>query len=215
MRSQFRPGPDICSAYNSTRLHIIALPRGRTSSRADDPYRVSPCRCASATVRVKLSPVTASPLICRALLSHPTAWLPDCPVSDESSAMKGYVVIDTDAIDPEANSQYVEKVLPVIAAHGGRFLVRTGDVVAVHGDWAPKRLVILEFDSLEAARGSSAPPNTRPSRTSAREGRSPGPWSWKDPLNWREPGPPWGRILTEGCHLPHTELRTLLSAQGG
>ena len=70
-----------------------------------------------------------------------------------NSAVKGYVVIDTEPIDPEANSEYVEKVLPVIAAHGGRFLVRTGDVTVVHGDWAPKRLVILEFESLEAARG--------------------------------------------------------------
>ena len=67
--------------------------------------------------------------------------------------MKGYVVIDTEAIDSEANEQYIEKVLPVIAAHGGRFLVRTGEAESVHGDWAPKRLVILEFDSLEVARG--------------------------------------------------------------
>ena len=67
--------------------------------------------------------------------------------------MKGYVVIDTETIDAEANSQYIEKVLPVIAAHGGRFLVRTGDAVVVHGDWTPKRLVIIEFDSLEAAEG--------------------------------------------------------------
>ena len=49
--------------------------------------------------------------------------------------MKGYVVIDTEAIDPEANSQYIEKVLPVIAAHGGRFLVRTSDADVVQGDY--------------------------------------------------------------------------------
>ena len=67
--------------------------------------------------------------------------------------MKGYVIIDTEAIDPDANSEYVESVLPVITAHGGRFLVRTSDVSVVHGDWAPKRLVIVEFDSVEAANG--------------------------------------------------------------
>ena len=65
--------------------------------------------------------------------------------------MQGYVVIDTEAIDAEANSECVEKILPVIAAPGGRFFVRTGDVAVVHGDWAPKRLVIIEFDSLDAA----------------------------------------------------------------
>ena len=40
-----------------------------------------------------------------------------------------------------------------MTAHGGRFLVRTSDVAVVHGDWAPKRRVILELDSLEAAKG--------------------------------------------------------------
>ena len=67
--------------------------------------------------------------------------------------MKGYVIIDTETIDPEANAQYIDKVLPVFAAHGGRFLVRTSDVDLVQGDWAPKRLVVVEFDSLEAAKG--------------------------------------------------------------
>ena len=67
--------------------------------------------------------------------------------------MKGYVIIDTETIDPEANAQYIDKVLPVFAAHGGRFLVRTSDVDRVQGDWAPKRLVVVEFDSLEAAKG--------------------------------------------------------------
>ena len=67
--------------------------------------------------------------------------------------MKGYVIIDTEVIDAEAYAEYVEKVLPVFAAHGGRFLVRTGDAEPVQGDWAPKRFVIAEFDSLEAARG--------------------------------------------------------------
>lgn len=31
-----------------------------------------------------------------------------------------------------------------MTAHGGRFLVRTSDVAVVHGDWAPKRLVVVE-----------------------------------------------------------------------
>ena len=67
--------------------------------------------------------------------------------------MKGYVVIDTEVIDTEAYSEFVEKVPAAIAAHGGRFLVRTSDVEVFQGEWAPKRFVILEFDSLEAARG--------------------------------------------------------------
>ena len=55
-------------------------------------------------------------------------------------------------MDPEAYSEYVERSLAVIAAHGGRVLVRTSQAESVHGGWAPKRLVILEFDSRDAAR---------------------------------------------------------------
>ena len=67
--------------------------------------------------------------------------------------MKGYVVIDTESINTEAYSEYVERVVPIIAAHGGRFLVRTSSIEPFDGDWEPKRLVIMEFDSLAAARG--------------------------------------------------------------
>ena len=67
--------------------------------------------------------------------------------------MKGYVLMDAEIIDAEAYSEFAGKVPAAIAAHGGRLLVRTSDVEVVQGDWAPKRLVILEFDSLEAAKG--------------------------------------------------------------
>ena len=67
--------------------------------------------------------------------------------------MKGYVVIDTEIIDLDAYSEFVEKVPAAVAAHGGRFIVRSSDVEAIQGEWAPKRFVIMEFDSLDAAKG--------------------------------------------------------------
>ena len=67
--------------------------------------------------------------------------------------MKGYVIIDTETIDQEANAEYVRQVLGVVERHGGRFIVRTSDAETIEGAWAPTRLVIMEFDSLEAARG--------------------------------------------------------------
>ena len=66
--------------------------------------------------------------------------------------MKGYVVIDTEVTDPEAYAEFVGKAPAAIAAHGGRFLVRTSTIDAIEGDWGPKRFVIIEFDNLEAAR---------------------------------------------------------------
>ena len=75
--------------------------------------------------------------------------------------MKGYVVIDTEVIDPEAHSELVDRFPAALAAHGGRFLVRTSDVEPVEGDWAPQRFVIVEFDSLAAARGFIGSPEYR------------------------------------------------------
>ena len=66
--------------------------------------------------------------------------------------MKGYVVIDTEIIDQEAYAEFVGKVPDALAAHGGRFLVRTSDVEPIEGGWEPQRLVIMEFDDIEEAR---------------------------------------------------------------
>lgn len=67
--------------------------------------------------------------------------------------MKGYVVIDAEIINAEAYSDFAAQSSESIAAHGGRVLARSSNIQAVQGDWAPKRLVIVEFDSPEAARG--------------------------------------------------------------
>jgi len=39
-----------------------------------------------------------------------------------------------------------------IAAAGGRFIARGGQVVVLEGDWRPKRLVLLEFEDVDAAK---------------------------------------------------------------
>ncbi len=67
--------------------------------------------------------------------------------------MKGYVVVETELQETEVFLGFVNKVLGAIDAHGGRFLVRTSDVEPVEGDWSPKRLVVMEFDSVDAAKG--------------------------------------------------------------
>lgn len=40
----------------------------------------------------------------------------------------------------------------VVARHGGRFLVRGGDVEVIEGDWDPQRIVVMEFPDRAAAR---------------------------------------------------------------
>jgi uncharacterized protein (DUF1330 family) len=68
--------------------------------------------------------------------------------------MPAYVIASvSDAWDQEKLAEYRERNTDVVAAHGGRFIARGGPHETLEGDWAPKRLVIMEFPSLEAARG--------------------------------------------------------------
>ena len=66
--------------------------------------------------------------------------------------MAAYVIVQTDVTDPEQYEQYKTASPAAIAAGGGRFLVRGGEMVVLEGNWQPPRLVMLEFDDLDAAR---------------------------------------------------------------
>ena len=66
--------------------------------------------------------------------------------------MRGYVIADVDVLDDEAYAEYRKQVPATLELYGGRFLVRAGAWEALEGDWSPRRLVVLEFDSPEQAR---------------------------------------------------------------
>jgi uncharacterized protein (DUF1330 family) len=67
-------------------------------------------------------------------------------------APKGYVVAEITVTDTEAYKQYAAAVPPIAAKFGGRYLVRGGQTVAVEGEPPAGRIVVIEFDSLAAAR---------------------------------------------------------------
>ena len=66
--------------------------------------------------------------------------------------MPAYVIAETDITDPERYEQYKAASPAAIAAGGGRFLVRGGELAVLEGDWQPTRLVLLEFEDLAAAK---------------------------------------------------------------
>ena len=66
--------------------------------------------------------------------------------------MPAYVIVETDITDPERYEQYKAASPATVAEGGGRFLVRGGEIAVLEGDWQPSRLVVLEFEDLEAAR---------------------------------------------------------------
>ncbi|MCY4453440.1 MAG: DUF1330 domain-containing protein [Immundisolibacterales bacterium] len=66
--------------------------------------------------------------------------------------MTAYVIAHADITDETLFNQFSERVPGVVAAHGGRFLVRSGDIEVVQGEWNPERIAIVEFDDIEQAR---------------------------------------------------------------
>ncbi len=72
--------------------------------------------------------------------------------------MPAYLVVETDIHDPEQYELYKQATPAAVAAYGGRFIARGGDLAVLEGDWQPKRLVLLEFPDLEAAKRFYASP---------------------------------------------------------
>ena len=65
--------------------------------------------------------------------------------------MPAYVIVDVEILDAAGYERYKPLATESIARHGGRYLARGGRAVALEGDRVPRRLVVLEFPSLEAA----------------------------------------------------------------
>ena len=66
--------------------------------------------------------------------------------------MAAYLVAQVRIDDPETYQRYREAVPPLVDRFGGRFLVRGGELEVLEGAWPLPRLVIIEFQSRDAAR---------------------------------------------------------------
>jgi uncharacterized protein (DUF1330 family) len=62
-----------------------------------------------------------------------------------------YVIAEIEVTDPDGYAEYAPLANASVLRHGGRFVVRGGPSETMEGDWAG-RMVVLEFESLEAAR---------------------------------------------------------------
>jgi uncharacterized protein (DUF1330 family) len=65
--------------------------------------------------------------------------------------MPAYVIADVDVADPQRYADYTAQVPATLEPYGGRFLVRGGATDTIEGDWLPRRLVVIEFPSVDAA----------------------------------------------------------------
>ncbi len=66
--------------------------------------------------------------------------------------MAAYVIADVEVTNPEVYEEYRPRVPATIEKYGGKYVVRGGAVETFEGSWIPKRLVVLEFPSMERAK---------------------------------------------------------------
>lgn len=62
--------------------------------------------------------------------------------------MTAYLFADIEVTDPALFADYRRDTPAIVAAHGGQYLVRGGDIEVLEGDARPKRLAILSFPSM-------------------------------------------------------------------
>jgi len=65
--------------------------------------------------------------------------------------MPAYLIANVEIKDVEKITKYLEASPEMLKKYSGRFLVRGGQICVVEGNWNPKRLVVVEFDSFEKA----------------------------------------------------------------
>lgn len=77
--------------------------------------------------------------------------------------MPAYLVGGVDVSDPAWVAEYGPKVEALVQKHGGRYLVRGGEMDVVEGATPAGRvMVVVEFPSLEAARAWYNDPDYAP-----------------------------------------------------
>jgi len=76
--------------------------------------------------------------------------------------MAAYLIGEIEVTDAKTYEEYRKLVPGVIAKYGGKYLVRGGAVETREGIWSPKRLVVLEFPSMDKARAFHGSPEYAP-----------------------------------------------------
>ena len=66
--------------------------------------------------------------------------------------MAAYLIVDITVLDEQRYADYRARVTDSIRQYGGEYLVRGGKLERLEGDWQPSRLVVVKFQSIDAAK---------------------------------------------------------------
>ncbi|MEQ8362169.1 MAG: DUF1330 domain-containing protein [Cyclobacteriaceae bacterium] len=78
--------------------------------------------------------------------------------------MPAYVIVDIEITDAKEYEEYKKHTPGSLVPYDGKFLTRGGAVENLEGDWKPKRLVIVEFPSMEKAKAWWNSPEYAPAK---------------------------------------------------
>ena len=65
--------------------------------------------------------------------------------------MSAYVIASVNVTDPEKYKNYMALSPGAVAAAGGKFIARGGNLKILEGEWLRPRVVIIEYPTREAA----------------------------------------------------------------
>jgi len=66
--------------------------------------------------------------------------------------MPAHLIANVEINDTAKFTDYMKATPSIIKQFGGNFLVRGGDFEICEGSWNPKRLVVVEFESMQKAK---------------------------------------------------------------
>ena len=78
--------------------------------------------------------------------------------------MTAYVIVDIEVTNAPGYAEYKELAPNAVALYGGKYIARGGKTETLEGNWQPKRLVILEFPSMDQAISWLNSPEYAPAR---------------------------------------------------
>ena len=64
--------------------------------------------------------------------------------------MSAYVIFDVEIRDPARYQEFMAGVKPALEKAGAKYLARGGAHKVHEGDWTPRRIVVIEFPSIDA-----------------------------------------------------------------
>ena len=66
--------------------------------------------------------------------------------------MSAYVIVEIDILDPTGYEEYKNLASATVEKYGGKYIVHGGRTEVLEGDWNPKRIVLLKFESAQRAK---------------------------------------------------------------